>query len=362
MRLRGRFLFHMTDNSNQSPTDDGHVASLDLLRAVASLAVCWFHFTWRDDHFLPDGWLKASGQYGWLGVEAFFVVSGFVIPWSLQRGGYLPRHYGRFILKRIVRLDPPYVLSIALVLVLAYLSTFSHLYRGKPFLIDWAQVALHLGYLNVFFPDKPWLNTVYPTLAVEFEYYLLMGLLYPLLAHRFAWVRRSTLAFFVLSCLVLPYHKHLPHYAPLFALGIIAYQLKCGTMGTREGTVTVLLVSLVALVGSDPLHVPVGLASLAVILWVSKCSPVIAFFGTISYSVYLLHVPLGSRVISLGSHWAHTFWAKVGVIAAAFAVTIVGAYLFYRLLERPSQLLSRRIKYHRPSEPARGACEATTDA
>lgn len=348
----------MSDDPDKPPTDDGHVASLDLLRAVASLVVCWYHFA----YFLPDGWLKASSQYCWLGVEAFFVVSGFVIPWSLHRGGYLLQHYGRFILKRIARLDPPYVLSIALVLALGYLSTLSHLYRGKPFLIDWAQVALHLGYLNVFFPDKPWLNTVYPTLAVEFEYYLLMGLLYPWLAHKSAPMRRSTLALFVLSCFVLASDKHLPHYAPLFALGIIAYQMKAGLMGRREGAVSTVLVSLVALAGSNPLYVPVGLASLAIILLVSKTNPVTAFFGSISYSVYLLHVPLGARVINLGSHWAHAFWAKVGVILAAFAVTIAAAWLFYRLIEKPSQNLSRRIKYRRPPEKSPGTHEPPTDA
>lgn len=348
----------MSDVSNQPPTDDGHLASLDLLRAVASLVVCWFHFI----HILPDGLLKSIGNYCWLGVEAFFVVSGFVIPWSLHRGGYRLKQYGRFMLKRLVRLDPPYVVSIVLVLVLAYLSTFSQLYRGKPFGIDWAQVVLHFGYLNVFFPDKPWLNPVFSTLAIEFEYYLLMGLLFPLLAHQSASVRRATLLVFVLSCLALPTDKHLPHYAPLFALGIIAFQLKSGVVGQREGAVAILLVSLVALAGSNPLFVPVGLASLAVIMFVRNTNPCIAFFGSISYSVYLLHLPLGSRVLSLGSNWAHTFWAKLGVIVVAFAVTIAAAYLLYRFIERPSQNLSRRIKYRLHPQQQSGAQTPPTGA
>ncbi len=236
-------------------------------------------------------------------------------------------------------------------LVLAYLATFSHLYRGKPFVIDWAQVALHLGYLNMFFADKPWLNTVYSTLAIEFEYYLLMGILYPLLAHKSAGVRRSTLILFALSCYALPFPKHLPHYAPLFALGIIAYQLRSGLVTRLEGTVSTVMVSLVALGGSSPLYVPVGLASLAVILFVKKTSPVITFFGRISYSVYLLHVPLGTRVIDLSLHWPQTMVMKVGIIAAALGVTIVGACLFYRFIERPSQRLSAHIKYLDPPLP-----------
>jgi peptidoglycan/LPS O-acetylase OafA/YrhL len=203
--------------------------------------------------------------------------------------------------------------------------------------------------LNVFFPEKPWLNTVYPTLAVEFEYYLLIGLLHPLLVHASPLVRRTTLGLFLLACFALPFPKHLPHYAPLFALGIIAYQMKTGLVGRQEGMVAAGLAALVALVGSDPLHVPVGLASFAVILCVGRTNAIIAFFGSVSYSVYLLHVPLGSRVINLGSHWAHTSWAKAGVLLAAFAVTIAGAWLLHRLIEKPSQSLSRRIKYPRSS-------------
>ena len=91
------------------------------------MAVCWHNLLFRDDGFLPDGWLRSSSKYGWLGVEMFFVVSGFVIPWALHRGGYRLKDYGRFLLKRVLRLDPPYVLSIALVLGLAYASTRSRL-------------------------------------------------------------------------------------------------------------------------------------------------------------------------------------------------------------------------------------------
>jgi peptidoglycan/LPS O-acetylase OafA/YrhL len=321
------------------------VPALDLLRAVASLAVCWFHFAGRDDGFLPAGILQTTGQYFWLGVEAFFVVSGFVIPWALYRAGYRLQDYGRFLLKRIIRLDPPYLISIALVLTLGFLSTLSPLYRGEPFLIDWTQVGLHLGYLNVFFADKPWLNSVYSTLAIEFEYYLLIGLLFPLLSHHSAGIRRAVLTLFVLSCVPLVSEKHLPHYAPLFALGIIAFQLRTGLIGRSEATITTVLVALVGLGASEPLFVAVGLPSLAVVLFVRKCPRGVEFFGRISYSMYLLHIPLGSRVINLGLNWSQTYWAKLALIAAAYAVTIGAAYLFYRVIEKPSAAWSKRIRY-----------------
>src|SRR2546423_14858364 len=79
---------------------------LDLLRGIASLSVCWFHLTNGNEHFLPPGWLRASGEYGWVGVNVFFVISGFIIPYSLFQSGYRLRDYGRFFLKRILALGP----------------------------------------------------------------------------------------------------------------------------------------------------------------------------------------------------------------------------------------------------------------
>lgn len=83
--------------------ENNRVSTIDALRGIASLAVCWFHLTNGNPKFLPDGALKASGAYGWLGVEAFFVISGFVIPFSLYRSGHELKDYPRFLYKRVVR-------------------------------------------------------------------------------------------------------------------------------------------------------------------------------------------------------------------------------------------------------------------
>ena len=58
--------------------------AVEYTRGVAAFMVMWFHFT----YLLPEGVLRASGLYGYLGVEAFFVISGFIIPYSMDL-----RHY-----------------------------------------------------------------------------------------------------------------------------------------------------------------------------------------------------------------------------------------------------------------------------
>ncbi len=49
--------------------------TVDALRAIAALWVCLFHFTSA----------TGVGRYGYLGVTIFFVISGFIVPWSMAR-------------------------------------------------------------------------------------------------------------------------------------------------------------------------------------------------------------------------------------------------------------------------------------
>src|SRR5438876_135397 len=97
------------------------VEVLGPLRGIAALAVTWYHLTGSPQ--VTTGWLRQGGTFGFHGVEAFFVISGFVIPYSMYCGGYRPRlDFLRFFAKRLVRLEPPYLASIVFVLALSYLS------------------------------------------------------------------------------------------------------------------------------------------------------------------------------------------------------------------------------------------------
>jgi len=63
--------------------------------------------------------------------------------------------------------------------------------------------------------------------------------------------------------------------------------------------------------------------------------------GLISYSLYLVHVPLGGRVINLGGRVAEGDWQNYLLIGLALVVSILFAIAFWRLIEVPSQTLSR---------------------
>ena len=101
-----------------------------------------------------------------MGVEIFFVLSGFIIPYAMRRSGYtFPGDVGRFIVKRLVRLDPPYLLSSAIAGVLSYLAWKTPGFRGEVPQLSWAASLAHLGYLNGIL-KQPWYNAVCWTLGI----------------------------------------------------------------------------------------------------------------------------------------------------------------------------------------------------
>lgn len=322
------------------------VGTIDALRGIASLAVCWFHLTNGNPKFLPDGLLKTSGSYGWLGVEAFFVISGFVIPYSLHKSGYMLKDYPRFLYKRIVRLDPPYMLAIVLILILGYLSNIVPGYKGAQFEPTATQVLLHLGYLNVFF-DYAWLNPVFWTLAIEFQYYILIGLMFPLIASKRSWIRWGLLIALGIFPFLLPSNIFLFHYMFLFALGILAYFCHCRLIMRRTFIVALpaFCAGLYLTMGAAVAVIGVTVATM--IVFVSLNNSVLNFFGAISYSLYLLHVPLGGRVINIGDRDAESSSAQVITLLVALGISVVASCLFYRFVERPSQQWCSSIKYNR---------------
>ncbi|HKC62735.1 MAG TPA: acyltransferase, partial [Pyrinomonadaceae bacterium] len=196
---------------------------LDFLRGIASLAVSLFHFT----NTLDPGLLKTITSYGYLGVEVFFVISGFVIPYSLYRGGYKLPQYGKFVLKRVIRLDPPYLVTILLILALGFLSLVLPYAKIGEFHVTATQVFLHLGYLNTFFQYE-WLNDVFWTLAIEFQYYLLIGLAYPLLVNRNEALRLGTMALLGALAFVISSPVFVFYYIFLFLMGISTFQFRIG--------------------------------------------------------------------------------------------------------------------------------------
>jgi peptidoglycan/LPS O-acetylase OafA/YrhL len=324
----------------------GYLYSLDYLRGFAALAVCLFHFTDKLEYLASDDIFKQIFSYGHFGVEVFFVISGVVIPYSMFKGEYTLKKFPIFLKKRFIRIEPPYLVCIVLVLFLNYLTTITPFYVGKPFTIDYEQVLFHLGYLNVFM-GKDWLNQVFWTLAIEFQYYILVAIIFPLINSKNLFIFFTTLFLFNL----LSFHADRSlvfNFSIFFTAGIALFRYFSNTLSNLAFTLTILLIFVFCFIRYNYAEILVLTLSITIVL--TKLRPTFwsTFFGDISYSLYLLHLPIGLRIINISQRFSDSVPVRYTMILLAVVVSIGVSFYYYKFIESPFKKISQKIKYSPP--------------
>ena len=142
---------------------------IDLLRITAALGVVIYHYTFSGyaRHLTSVAYpaLSVVTRYGYLGVDMFFTISGFVV--LLSAWGRRPHE---FVISRIVRLYPAYWVAVTLTTVVAI--TLSHgLFRVTPL-----QYVANMTMLNAI-AHIPNIDVVYWTLYAEIRFYFLIFVL-----------------------------------------------------------------------------------------------------------------------------------------------------------------------------------------
>jgi peptidoglycan/LPS O-acetylase OafA/YrhL len=182
------------------------------------------------------------------------------------------------MLKRIARLDPPYLASVALVVLSLWVSSrLPGLHQ--PFQMPWADVAAHLGYVNAFV-GLPWLQISYWSLAIEFQYYIFVGLCFPLLAWKRRWGPAVILLLFAAASLLEGKSEALlPHYLPLFAMGVLVFRQTCIETPRLDAIAGLLAAFALAVWVDGWLPAGVALAASLVIRFLYVDNRVLNFFG-----------------------------------------------------------------------------------
>ncbi|WP_165966785.1 acyltransferase [Actinomadura sp. 7K507] len=336
---------------------------LDLLRFLAALAVVLYHFTgfggagaWPEPAYDVFPEIAPLTRFGYLGVDLFFVISGFVILMSAWGRGP-----GEFGISRLVRLMPAYWVSV---LLGAFVYAVFRQGHGVPGVVipNLTMLQGGLGVRN--------LDAVYWTLWVELHFYVLIAVLAAVgITYRSCLVFMAVWMFGGLFAEQAD-HKLLqvmlvPTWSPYFIAGMALFLIH------RFGP-TLLLWGYVAVTylmalrygawraeevfrGADVIVVSAvitGIYAVMILVATGRLSRLrwsgLTLLGALTYPLYVVHsqlaLPLlGALYPGLGK------WAALAVVVGA---SMLAAYAVHRLVERPGAAWMR-TRLHASLEPMR---------
>ncbi|HEY5345205.1 MAG TPA: acyltransferase [Verrucomicrobiae bacterium] len=339
-----------------------YIAEVDGLRFIAIFSVLLFHVHYAATN-IPGKMLAASPfnflfwpvTNGYRGVELFFVISGFILglPFAAHYLADAPAvKIGKFYLRRLTRLEPPYVL--ALLLFYAAAVGLHDIHAQDPNFFS--GLLLRLGYAHSIVRGlPPKLDGVTWTLEVEVQFYLLV----PLLAKIFKLAAAPRRLILIAAIFTAPLLANfvprseltLPGFIQYFLTGFLLADLHstgagAGKISARSYDWLAMGALLALALTPDTIVLWQLFPWLLAMLFIGALRgnwfttilrrPVIATLGGMCYSLYLLHYPLFSfiatKIISSGVTMPIAC-LRLGLVGLP---VVVGAGIaYYILIERP---------------------------
>jgi len=365
---------------------------LDGFRALAILSVMLYHFFSRwifteSSSLYPYGGAFDYFRFGYVGVEFFFIISGFVIFFTLERTD----SPGSFWIRRMIRLVPTMVVaSLVTLLVFNFFdarglfpasASFANLLPSITFLPP--------GLFNALFPSAKfdYINGSYWSLWPEIQFYLLVSTLYYFNRKRF--LRNFSIVALILfgiywgvdhartgSVLHIPVapekaelfyqwitqYFSLPQYLVYFSVGIYFYVVyRSHSAGEKVSRTVVagLVLSMLVFMHSGVRWEKVLIYAAMLLLffgfiyfprllsWLEK--PFFTQIGVASYAIYLFHENIGVLLIS---HWAGSsrfaFVVPLLFIGVICSLCILYTHIFEkRLTDGLKKLLAGKKYEHK---------------
>lgn len=352
------------------------IRSLTSLRYLAAIWVVLFHWT----SYFPESALRNAPlvREGFLGVDFFFVLSGFIlchVYLARQAEGRLD--YWNFVSRRIARIYPMHVLMLVAMIAFGVIAHRLHLTFAGPWIPDEffalgsgevpREVMAQLLMIHAW-GGSDGLHFNAPSWSISAE--LFAYLMFPLFTyglHRAG--KRPVVVLFGVILLILLYSLGMDKVAhrdvfemtwnigvlriiPDFLYGVALYRLGTSWSAGRTGSALLLLAGVAAVLAGVALELPKSCVVLGLGVVILACAdaercgllgPMKTAFavllGEVSYSVYMLHFPFGIALFGLvlKDHLDVGLAGEIGLLAGGMAGVTFLSWAVHRWFEIPSR-------------------------
>jgi len=322
---------------------------IDLLRFLAAFAVVMYHYTFRgfiaDDMSLVEfPYLSLVSRYGYLGVELFFMISGFVILLTARK-----RSVSSFIISRVVRLYPVYWACVSLTFIVVLL------FGGMQYDASFFQYLSNLTMIHTLIGVDS-IDGVYWTLLVELRFYFIIFLI---LVIRQIHNVKFFLGLWLVSSIILSVQPGfkifefilIPIWSAYFVAGAVFYLIRqeglslykvvmilvCYATSLKHAHVQML--TLTNIYSSDfnfmviafiltSFYVSFSLIAIGKTQGIAK--PWFIYVGVLTYPLYLVHQNIGFILFNS----LYTYMNRYVLLLLVFVTMIVVSYLIHLRIEK----------------------------
>jgi peptidoglycan/LPS O-acetylase OafA/YrhL len=292
-------------------------------------------------------------NWGPLGVDIFFLISGFVIPISLAKYSR-----GSFVIRRFFRLYPTYFISFMFVILMLIVSSK---YFGNIFPVSYKDILLHsiIGLREI--ADLNSIDLVVWTLEVELKFYILTVIFLPLFRDKsiFLFLIPTILAIILMILsFVISYHSNV--FIPIIYMFIgTSFYMHFKEAITAKQLIVIsillfILFNIVYRVVGNNVYSLVYLNQMgfngfyALLIFSTsyifrekfRYNRVLGFIAKISYPFYIIHSISGYIIMSI---LLDNGFLAIYIIPITLIILILVAYIIHKYIEMPSQKFGKKV-------------------
>lgn len=364
----------MADNLSSPEQLSQRFYFLDSLRGICALYITIYHFysilKEKSEFIFPPIVDGIIGQ-ATAGLRVFYILSGFVIAYSIYNKEITISFFNRFILRRSIRLDPPYWVTLIATLLISLLSI---IFFTKPMetFPSWQIIMANSLYLQDFLSMERIVHVSW-TLCIELQLYLffvaIIGLLIWVEKNRSVAQREKKFdapifliplgALFLISlwqnvsAQMFIKGLFLPHWFSFFTGSILCW-IYLKALSIRYYLLFFVANLLFFLFEpSKPLGENLMVSGVFFLVIIKNRlsdllnRPVLQYFGRISYSLYLTHWLIAGKLMDfLARKFADQMNSSLALLLMTICVSLawLTAHFFYKWIEYPSLVFSQSFK------------------